>query len=306
MWIIKHKTLFFIISLLLVAASIVGIVVKGLNLGIDFTGGSLLELSYEEASAMDELHAAFDTLEYTGQIQPFGDTGVVVRTRDLSEEERQELVSTLAIEGNPSTVEHFTNIGPSVGKELSRKAIVSLVVVMLAIILFVAWAFRSSGDDTNVGQKKVSIGPSSWSYGIVAVIALIHDIIIPTGIFVWLGLEINSLFVVGLLSILGLSVNDTIVVFDRIRESVRDAEANRDKHANFDDMVGQSIFQTMSRSLFTSLTIFIVLLALYFVGPAATQSLALVMIFGIVIGTYSSVFLASPLLVLWEKAKKKA
>jgi preprotein translocase subunit SecF len=181
---------------------------------------------------------------------------------------------------------------------------------MLAIIVFVAWAFRSLEDDEEESANTKEIknkekGPSSWSYGFIAVIALFHDIIIPTGIFIWLGLEVNSLFIVGLLSILGLSVNDTIVVFDRIREKVRIAEANPRTAVAFDQMVGESITQTMTRSINTSLTLFVALIALYFVGPAATQDLALVMILGMIVGTYSSIFLASPLLVLWQKLKGK-
>lgn len=307
MWIIKHKTIFFILSTLLVIGAIVGFAVRGLNVGIEFTGGSVLELGYETTPDIAQLHSALDTLEYPVQLQPFGDAGVIVRTRDITEAERQELVSLLSPEDNAASIERFNTIGPSVGKELRTKAIVALVVVMIAIILFVAWAFRSMEDEDEnpSAKKKENIGPSSWSYGFIAVAALLHDIIIPTGIFIWLGLEVNSLFIVGLLSILGLSVNDTIVVFDRIREKVRAAEANPRSLIPFDQMVGESITQTMTRSINTSLTLFVVLIALYFVGPAATQDLALVMILGMLVGTYSSIFLASPLLVLWQKIKGK-
>jgi len=309
MWIIKHKTIFFIISTLLVVAAIVGFAVRGLNVGIEFTGGAVLELAYETTPEITDLHEAVDTnIDYPVQLQPFGETGIIVRTRDITEAERQELLATLSIIDNEATIERFNTVGPSVGKELRRKAIIALVVVMLAIILFVAWAFRSLEDedeDEDPKAKSKQIGPSSWSYGLIAVIALLHDILIPIGIFLWLGLEVNSLFVVGLLSILGLSVNDTIVVFDRVREKVRDAEANNVKNAQFDQMVGDSITQTVTRSLNTSLTLLVALLALYFVGPVATQDLALVMILGTIVGTYSSIFLASPLLVMWAKRKKK-
>lgn len=309
MWIIKHKTIFFILSALLVIGAIAGIFVRGLNVGIEFTGGAVLELSYETTPDITQLQSQLSTLDYPVQLQPFGEAGIIVRTRDITEAERQTLLALLTPEDNAPSIERFNTIGPSVGKELRTKAIIALVVVMFAIILFVAWAFRSHEDDeedipTNNNKKeKPNLGPSSWSYGLIAVLALLHDIIIPTGIFIWLGLEVNSLFIVGLLSILGLSVNDTIVVFDRIREKVRAAEANPRSAIPFHQMVGESITQTMTRSINTSLTLFVALIALYFVGPAATQDLALVMILGMLVGTYSSIFLASPLLVLWQKLK---
>lgn len=304
MFILKNKFIFFSLSAVLVAGAIVGLFVQGLNRGIDFAGGSLLELSYETAPEITELQDRAAELAYPVRVQPFAETGVIIRTKDLTETERQEMVALFAVEENPSTVERFNSVGPSIGRELSRKAIIALVVVMIAIIFFVAWAFRSMTDDEEEREKR-KLGPSSWLYGIIAVVALIHDILIPTGIFIWLGLEVNSLFVVGLLSILGLSVNDTIVVFDRIREHVRDAEASPHKsQKTFAQMVGESISQTIGRSIFTSLTLLVALAALYFAGPAATQDLAFVMILGTLVGTYSSIFLASPLLVLLAKKKK--
>lgn len=313
MWIIKYKALFFIISGLLVGAAIVGIATRDFNIGIEFTGGSVLELQYETTPDIAELHTALATLSYPVQLQPFGDSGVILRSRDISEAERQEIIARLSINEQVPSIERFNTVGPSVGKELRTKALVALVVVMLAIIVFVAWAFRSpdDGEDELNAPKKSSTpqasdnGPSAWSYGLIAVAALIHDIIIPTGIFIWLGLEINSLFIVGLLSILGLSVNDTIVVFDRIRERVRDAHAHPRTAAPFSQMVGESITQTMTRSINTSLTLFVVLVGLYIVGPDATKDLALVMIMGMLVGTYSSIFLASPLLLVWQKITEK-
>jgi preprotein translocase subunit SecF len=289
----KYKKIFLSISVVLVLASLIVIAVKGLDYSIEFNGGPVLEMSYEERPSIDELKQVVTELGIDAQIQPLGEQGVVVRTDTLSEENRKLLTSTLSLVGeSEGTVERFNSIGPSVGKELRTKSLYALIFVSLGIVFFVAYAFR-----------KVSQPVSSWKYGVVAVIALLHDIIIPIGILTLLGTEIDTLYVVGLLSILGLSVNDTIVVFDRIREQL---ELNEEKNIreDFDTTVSHSVSQTIVRSIFTSLTLVVVLLALYLVGPVATQTLALVLLLGTLVGTYSSIFLASPLLTILVNKKK--
>ena len=189
--------------------------------------------------------------------------------------------------------ERFNSIGPTIGKELRNKAFVAIGIVIIAIMLFVAFVFR-----------KVSKPVSSWKYGVAAIIALIHDIIVPTGVFAFLGyilgVEIDILFVMALLAILGYSVNDTIVVFDRVRENLR---LNREhgSEESFDLTVGKSLNQTYARSINTSLTTLFVVIALFFFGSEATQDFALVLAIGIIAGTYSSIFLATPLLVAINK-----
>ena len=217
----------------------------------------------------------------------------MVKTRSLTEDERKQLVGAMDIDEGTMTIERFNSIGPSVGKELRTKSLYALIAVSIGIILFVAYAFRH-----------VARPVSSWKYGMVAVIALLHDMIIPVGILTLLGTEVDTLYVVGLLSILGRSVNDTIVVFDRIRENLSDNTEKNIKE-NFTTTVGNAINQTMTRSIFTSLTLIVVLLALYFAGPVATQTLSLVLLIGMIIGTYSSIFLASPLLTLLVNKKVK-
>lgn len=286
--IIKHKYIFIIISALLVIASIVVIAVRGLNFSIEFTEGSLTEVVYDEPVETSEITTLLSGFDFGAQVQPFGETGFLIRTRELSEEDRNMLLAVLEIEENEFSVERFTTVGPSVGRELRSKALLALGLVALGIIFFVAFVFRH-----------VSRPVSSWKYGIIAVAALLHDVIIPLGIFALLGKDIGTLFVVGLLSILGLSVNDTIVVFDRIRENLQGVKED-ERHEVFDETVNTSLRQTMTRSINTSLTLVVVLLALMFVGPVATQDLALVLLIGTLLGVYSSIFLASPLLVIWK------
>jgi len=199
-------------------------------------------------------------------------------------------------EKNEAKETNFNSIGPSVGAELTRKAIISVILVSLAIICFIAFAFR-----------KVSKPVSSWKYGLIAVVALLHDVIIPSGIFALLshfyGAELDTLFVVAVLTILGLSVSDTIVIFDRIRENSK--EQNDNRQTDFKTIVGSSLDQSFVRSIATSMTVILVLLALVFFGPESTKYFALMLTAGMFFGTYSSIFLASPLLVLVEETQKK-
>ena len=191
----------------------------------------------------------------------------------------------------------FNSIGPSVGRELTKKAIIAIILVSLAIILFIAFAFR-----------KVSKPVSSWKYGLIAVVTLLHDVTIPSGIFViiskYSGAELDTLFVVAVLTILGLSVSDTIVIFDRIRENLNNNKENRIV-ISFGETVGQSLKQSFARSIATSLTVILVLLSLVFFGPVSTKYFALMLSAGMFFGTYSSIFLASSLLVLVEERQHK-
>jgi len=300
MFVIRHKRIFFGISLTLVALSVISMGVFGLPFGIDFTGGSLLEVSYPEGRpAVEELHTRLDTLPIGNySLRPTGENGYITRTRFLEEEERQVLINTLSFNGEKTVVEErFNSIGPVIGEELRQKALVAMVIVLVAIILFIAFAFR-----------KVSKPVSSWKYGLIAIVALVHDIVIPTGIFAllghFMGAEIDALFVTALLAILGYSVNDTIVVFDRVRENLR---INHELHKKepFSEVVGKSLSQTYGRSINTSLTTALVLLTLFLLGGSATHFFSLTLLTGVIAGTYSSIFLASPLLVAINKNKEE-
>jgi len=299
MFIIKNKKIFISISIVLVLLSIVLLFVFGLRIGIDFKGGALVEVVYKtNRPAQSDLDATFKALDFGSVlIQPTGELGYIVKSLDLDEIQHSLLLKTLSQDGKSSLEEkNFNSIGPSVGRELTRKAIIAIVLVSLAIILFIAFAFR-----------KVSRPVSSWKYGLIAVVSLLHDVIIPIGLFTILsrfyGAEVDTLFVVAALTILGLSVSDTIVIFDRIRENLRNKTGD-----SFGDTVGKSLDQSYMRSIFTSLTVIIVLLSLFFFGPESTKYFALMLTAGMFFGTYSSIFLASPLLVLveeWQEKKKK-
>jgi len=300
MFIIKNKKIFIGISIALVLLAIVSMSFFGFNVGIDFKGGALTEVAYNTVRPdQSELEKSLSELGYGGMLlQPTEELGYIIKSRDITEVEHAELLNKLA-GGDMTTMKEvsFNSVGPSVGKELTRKAIVAIILVSLAIILFVAYAFR-----------KVSEPVSSWKYGFIAVVTLLHDVVIPTGIFVifshYFGAELDTLFVVAVLTILGLSVSDTIVIFDRIRENLRNDKEAR-VHTNFSQIVGRSLEQSFARSIATSLTVILVLLALVFFGPSTTKYFALMLTAGMFFGTYSSIFLASPLLVLLEERQAK-
>lgn len=299
MFIIKHKKIFIGISIVLVVLSLASLFIFGIKVGIDFKGGALTEVVYQtERPAQEELQQSLDTLGLGSVLlQPTGDMGYIVKSRDLNEEEHTLLLKTLSKDGaNALDETNFNSIGPSVGRELTRKAIVAIILVSLAIICFIALAFR-----------KVSKPVSSWRYGLIAIVTLLHDIIIPIGLFVALshyyGAEVDTLFVVAILTILGLSVSDTIVIFDRIRENLKNQVSGA--KINFSEIVGKSLEQSFVRSISTSFTVILVLLALFFFGPVSTKYFALMLTTGMFFGTYSSIFLASPLLVLVQEWQDK-
>jgi preprotein translocase subunit SecF len=299
MFIVKYKKIFISISIALVVISFLSFFVFGFNVGIDFKGGALVEVVYKDVRPTQAVLSAPLSALNLGSVslQPTGDLGYLVKTRDLTDAEHTTLLKTLSQDNKSALTEmSFTSIGPSVGQELTRKAILAVILISIAIICFIAFAFR-----------KVSKPISSWKYGLIAIVSLLHDVVIPVGIFVVLshyyGAELDTLFVVAVLTILGLSVSDTIVIFDRIRENLRN-QATVAK-VNFGEIVGKSLDQSYIRSISTSLTVILVLLALFFFGPVSTKYFALMLTAGMFFGTYSSIFLASPLLVLVEEWQNK-
>jgi preprotein translocase subunit SecF len=300
MFIIAHKKIFVGIGIALMVISIVAVAVFGLRFAVDFIGGSILEVTYpEERPAQDEISSRVSLLDLGGSssVRPIGENGFLIRTPFLSEEQRVALIESLSFDGEREVIEErFSSVGPSIGAELRQKALIAITVVSVAIILFIAFAFRH-----------VSEPISSWKYGLIAIFTLIHDILVPAGAFAVLGylagIEVDMLFVMALLAILGFSVNDTIVVFDRVRENLK---INKETHTreSFDETVGKSLAQTFARSFNTSFTTLLVLLALLFFGSESTRWFALAMTLGVLAGTYSSLFLASPLLVLWNTSKE--
>lgn len=297
MFIINYRKYFFILSAVLVLLSIGAMVFfRPWNFGIEFTGGSILEVGYPDGRPdVEVFKEKLRALNWTTQVQATGDDAYLVRTKALTEPERQQLMGAVS-DNNTTKIDErrFNSIGPTIGAELRNKALWSLAVVMLAIVFYIAFAFRH-----------VSHPVSSWVYGFVAIIALVHDVVIPTGIYVALGhfhldAQIDVLFITAILTVLGFSVHDTIVVFDRTRENLK-----LRSWKEFDVTVGHSVEQTYVRSINTSLTVLLVILALYFVGGETTKNFALVLAAGILVGTYSSIFVASPLLVAIEEWQRK-
>ncbi len=319
MFIVKYRKIFYTLSILLVAFSIYSITSIGLNYGIDFKGGTIIEVEYaKDRPAREDIISLVKNSGIDGEIviRPTGETGFIIRTESLSSSTVNSLSTNLTSSTGTSTdagvsgvksdstlsttsaatIKRFDTVGPILGQELQSKAWWSIILVILAIVLFITFAFRH-----------VSRPVASWKYGLAAIISLMHDVLVPTGVYAYLGrnggYEIDALFVTALLVILGFSVHDTIVVFDRTRENLRHDDGHK---TSFDKIVGSSISQTFARSINTSLTTILALIALYVFGPAATSNFSLILIIGMVLGTYSSIFLGSPLLVtFWKWQKNK-
>jgi len=300
MIIATHRKIFFALSGLLSLIAIILLITRPPHLGTDFSGGTLLEITAPNGISIDAVKESLaDTPAADASIRTSGERGISIRSRVLTESDKQKILNNIQEKlAEEIAVTRATTIGPSISSSLTRKAIYGVLWAIIAIVLFIAFAFR-----------KVSKPVSSWKYGLAAIIALAHDVLISVGFYTVLsiirGAEIDILFVSAVLAVLGYSVHDTIVVFDRIRERLRTNE-ERHNRENFVETVGRSIRETMGRSINTSLTIFLTLLALVIWGPTITANFALVLLFGVIIGTYSSVCLASPLLIAFSvKTEKK-
>lgn len=337
--IIQKRKFYFIFSGTLIVITLLSMIAWGLKPGIDFTGGSLMEVYFKNRPDNIKIQESLKDLNLGEvNIQPAGSNNVIFRFKDVTEEVHHEIINKIKTafqsadnstaakpenntpgisivddKGNPvqglavqttdnsktansqaEVVElRFDSVGPSVGQELRQKAFKAIAYVIIAIVLYIAWAFRHVSKPVN-----------SWKYGVAAVIALIHDVIILLGVFVFLGhyfdIEINTPFIVALLTIAGYSVNDTIIVFDRTRENLR-----LHHFRDFEETVNNSVNETLSRSINTSLATMLSLLAIYFFGGESVKNFSLVLIIGIISGTYSSIFIASPLLVTWHKLSER-
>ncbi|MDO8676073.1 MAG: protein translocase subunit SecF [Candidatus Azambacteria bacterium] len=298
--IISKKKTYYIISGVFITASIIAVIIWGLEFGIDFKGGSILEINYPENNR-PELVQFYDLLKPLNltdlRISPLGSSGFSFRFGETDEETHQKMIQLLLEEAekNKITMEEsrFSSIGPTIGIELQQKSIRAIIMVLLLISIYIAWTFR-----------KVSKPVSSWRYGLATLVALFHDLIIPVGLFAYLGhfygVEIGTNFIVALLVVLGFSVHDTIVVFDRIRENIK-----RYEHLDFPTIVNQSVNETLVRSISTSFTVILTLFALFIWGGETLKYFILALIIGIFSGTYSSIFIASPILVTWYDFLRK-
>ncbi len=296
MYIIRNRNIFFALTAVMMFAAVISVAVFGLRLGLDFTGGTLVQATYPNGRpAPADLQKSIEAAGFHGySLREANTNDYVLRSGNMTPAMREQLESTLSIDGaSPVTIGHLTEVGPTIGAELRNKAIIALVVVLVSILFFIAFAFR-----------KVSNPVSSWMYGLIALLTLCFDVIVPVGFFALLGyltgVQVDALFVTAVLTILGYSVHDTIVVFDRTRENLRiNKEHNR--REDFTETAGRALNQTLVRSANTSLTTALVLLVLFLIGPESTRYFALTLLVGIIAGTYSSIFLATPLLVVVEK-----
>ncbi len=284
------------ISIVLCTASIVLWLVWGLNLGIDFTGGTAMQVHFPTAEQRPTVEEMRETLIDLGfgeaHVQTAGESDLTMKLQQVTNEQRQQILDAYTDRGVTET--QFVSVGPSLGSELKRKSTVAIILVLLAIIAYISYAFR-----------KVSNGPvPSWVFGVAAIVALFHDIFIPIGVFTVLGqvwdVQVDALFVTALLTVLGFSVHDTIVVFDRIREGLKDRAKK-----SFREIINSSVNSTLTRSINTSLCTLIVMFALYFFGGESIRYFVLTLIIGIISGTYSSIFIASPLLLLGQRLLKR-
>ena len=303
MFIVANRKFFYALSGVLVTLALAALAVWGLTFGLDFKGGSLIEVEYAaQRPEVVEARVALSKLSLGEfSVRPTGERGFIIRTKVLDEAEHRALLAALSGEAGASVAERQYNaIGPTLSAELANKALLSLGLVLIAIVLFVTFAFR-----------KVSEPVSSWKYGLITIAALLHDVLIPTGVFAALGsllggFEVDTLFVTALLVILGFSVHDTIVVFDRVRENLRRQKESGVRNPEpFEQTVGVSIRQTFNRSVNTSLTTLLAIAALFALGPESVRHFALVLLIGITAGTYSSIFIASPLLVTIEQFQRR-
>jgi preprotein translocase subunit SecF len=291
--IIQKRKIFLAISAAVIIASIVALSSWGLNFGLDFTGGSLMEVQFENYQpSVTEVQDSLKDLNLASLIVQPTENSVIFRFKDNTENTHQAVLSSLENlikdrDGASVTQLQFDAVGASIGQELKSKSFNAAFIVLIMIILYISWSFKS-----------VSKPIASWKYGVAAIIALAHDIILILGVFSVLGhfygVEVNTPFIAAILTVLGYSVSDTIVVFDRIRENLPKS------HEDFENTVNRSVNQTLTRSLATSFSSILALLAILFFGGSTIKDFALALAIGIGVGTYSSIFVASPVLVIWN------
>lgn len=300
--VVKYRKIALAASGLALILSLAALLIFGLKPGIDFTGGSLLEVSFAgQRPTQTEVAAVMEKFDLGAiQTQSSGEKNLLLRFRFISEAEHQEILAALraafgaAAETAPQVLEErFETIGPAVSADLRTRSWIVALAALAAIVATIWYAFRG-----------VSRPVASWKYGLVAIAALVHDVLITMGVFALLGkfreVQVDIPFVVALLTVIGYSVNNTIVVFDRIRENLI-----RHSSANFADMVNAGVNQSLMRTLNTSLTTLFALLAILFFGGPSIYYFSLALTIGIVVGTYSCLFIAGPLLTAWEEWQRR-
>lgn len=293
--VIALRKVWYVLSTIMIGASIASFAMWGLKQGIEFTGGSLLAVRFENRPSVQEFEA---TVKATGVdlgaivVQPAGDKEMQMRSKALSQEDRTKVFDAIKSKDEKVQELRFDTIGPTIGEELRQKSVRGLIIALILIMAYVAYTFR-----------KVSMPVQSWKYGLVTIFTAFHDIIVPIGVFSVLGhftgVEIGTPFIAAILTILGYSITDTIVVLDRIRENLQKSSGT------FEEIVERSVHQSFLRSFNTSVTTLLTLVAIYLFGGGSLHDFTLTLIIGIATGTYSSIFIASPLLVTWQKWSQK-
>lgn len=290
MEIVKHRYWFFLVSLIVIVPGLIALAVWGLPLSHDFTGGSMLEVKFEAGKAVQpaDIIALYKSMDIA---DPYVQTSIddirIIRSKFIDEETKDKIVAQLKTDSN-STVEvlQFETVGPTIGQEITSRAAITVGLAAIGILLYITWAFRGI--------------PNAFRYGAAAIIAMLHDVVVIIGIGAlfghFFGWEVDTLFLTAILTVIGYSVNDTVVIFDRIRENSR-------IHRNlpYEKIVNHSIVQTFSRSLKTSFTVMLTLLALMMFGGVSINHFSSILFIGILSGTYSSIFNAAMILVVWEK-----
>ena len=290
---LKYKKIYYLFSTTLVVVSLASIFIFGLRFGIDFSGGSILEVDFDKRPENPAIQEKLKDLNL-GEIvlQPAGENEVILRLKDINEETHQQIISRL---GEISKVQEkrFESIGPTIGKELRQKTLMLVIVSLLALLIYIAVAFR-----------KVNFPVSSWQYGVISILTLSFDVLITVGSLAFLGKFYNVQFsipiITALLTILGYTINDKVIVFDRVSENLL-----RDRRDNFEELVNRSLNETLGRSLSTGTCALLVLFFIFLFGGETLKYFALTLIIGILVGTYSSLFLAAPILVDWLKLRER-
>ncbi len=287
--IIGKRFRFFLISGIVILIGVISLLTFGLKSGIEFSSGSMLTVDFEQEVEQGHLKQALVDLGYSNVlIQRTGAGDFIIRTRELGSEDKAQLEEVLETRFGSLTEPEFSSVSPMIAAETVRTAAIAVAVAAVGILLYVTWAFRRM--------------PKPFHYGTCAIIALVHDALVASGIFSILGgilgWEINLMFITGILAVIGYSVNNTVVIFDRIRENLK-----MDMSADFEVVVNNSLVETLLRSLNTSLTTLIVVLALLFFVGVSIQNFVVVLVIGIIAGTFSSVCIAPSLLVVWDKGE---
>jgi len=281
---IKLRKYWYIISLVIILPGLISLAFQGLNKGIDFTGGNIIEISYTKPVAVEKIRNTISSqkLEGSHAVQKIGETGYLIRTPHLTQDQNDNLIGALGKLGK-STVLRNESVGPTIGRELTMKALLALIIASVLMIIYITVRFE-------------------FKQGLAAIIALLHDVLIVTGIFSLFRIEIDSAFIAAILTIIGYSINDTIIIFDRIRENM----LHRQKGESIEDVVNRGIWQTLPRSINTVLTVIFVLVAMYFLGGSTIKTFILAMLIGVIIGVYSSICNASPLWIDFKRLEKKS